>query len=53
MNLPWIKVEDLSSGTYVDPHPRGTINFRFGTNGMSGAGGFGTIKVTYKIHFRG
>lgn len=53
MNLPWMKVEDISSVSYIDPHPRGTICFKFLTNGMTPSARFGAIKVTYKIHFRG
>ena len=53
MRLPWAKVEDISAASYIDPHPRGSINLRFNTNGMSGGARFGTVKVTYKIHFRG
>ena len=53
MKLPWAKVEDISAAGYIDPHPRGSINLRFNTNGMSGGARFGTVKVTYKVHFRG
>ncbi len=53
MNLPWMKCEDIGNINFIDPHPRGTICFRFKTNGMSGAACWGNIKVTYKVHFRG